>query len=74
MKAPNIMELMKKSCDYSMTMRSSSWLAEIERNDYASAWAIIPEGKTQLHGPEITSLKENEYILVANKIIKMIIE
>lgn len=58
MKAPTIMELMKKSCDYSMTARSSSWLAGIERNDYSSAWAIIPEGKTHLHGAEITSLKE----------------
>ncbi len=58
MKIPDIKELMQTSCNYSLNMRSNSWLTELLTEDFESAWVIIPEGRLQVCNPEMKSLKE----------------
>ncbi len=39
----DIMKLFKKSCEYSLTVKTNSWLADILKSLQNDHWAIIPE-------------------------------
>lgn len=41
--APNIMELIQTSCNYSLNMRSSLWLVRLLGKDFVFAGVIILE-------------------------------
>ena len=58
MKIPNINELMQESTKYSLNKRDSSWLTELLKQDFNSAWVIIPEGRLQTTNQEMKKLKE----------------
>ena len=50
---PNISELVQESTKYSLNRMDSSWLAELLKQDFESAWVIIPEGRLQIINQEI---------------------
>ena len=71
---PNVVDLMKKSCNYSLTLRSASWLAEIAGEDFNSTWVIIPEGYAVTQRPEMSALKERYSIMAVCELGEIYIE
>ncbi len=71
---PNIIDLMKKSCNYSLSYRSASWLAEIAEEDLDTTWVIVPEDYVAIQRPEMSALKEKYSIMAVCELGDIYIE